>query len=64
MLAFRCDFAAGNNATYNVLGTDYETYTAVYSCENIGSTKFELAWINTRSMDPDPLIVGNAFVEA
>ncbi len=40
-----------------MLGTDYETYTAIYSCEDILGSKVELAWINTRTTEPDQAVV-------
>ena len=33
---------------YWVLGTDYTTYTVVYSCSQVGFLKLELGWVLTR----------------
>jgi len=39
--------------TYKVLDTDYDNYSAVYSCDNIpGIGKYESGWVLTRSINP------------
>ena len=38
---------------YNVLSTDYDTYTVVYSCDEIGFAAYEFLWILTREPTPD-----------
>lgn len=42
---------------YNVLATDYTTYSCVYSCSQIGSLRDEFAWLLSRtpSVDNDTL---------
>ena len=43
----------GNPGDYWILDTDFETYTAVYSCADAPlGTRFELAWILTREQNP------------
>lgn len=39
--------------SYNVLSTDYTTYTVVYSCANFYLFHFEYAWVLTRSLSYD-----------
>ena len=39
----------GDRANYNVLDTDYETYSIVYSCESyMNMASFDLLWILAR----------------
>ncbi|KAJ8303426.1 hypothetical protein KUTeg_019822 [Tegillarca granosa] len=38
-------------APYWILDTDYQTYSLVYSCENIVVGKLEFAWILSRTRD-------------
>ena len=43
----------GNPGDYWILDTDFESYTAVYSCADAPmGTRFELAWILTREQNP------------
>ena len=43
----------GNPGDYWILDTDFESYTAVYSCADTPlGTRFELAWILTREQNP------------
>jgi apolipoprotein D and lipocalin family protein len=39
---------------YYVLDTDYTTYSAVYSCGNIGPVKIEYAWLLAREQTVSP----------
>ena len=44
--------------TYKVLDTDYDNYSAVYSCDNIpGLGKYEYGWVLTRSTTPSQEVV-------
>jgi len=46
---------------YNILDTDYETYTAVYLCRQIkANTKSEFLWILTREQFPAQSVVDKA----
>ena len=51
----RVDFQEGadleGRTNYNVLSTDYDNYSLVYSCEDTWYGKFELLWILTRNTD-------------
>jgi hypothetical protein len=40
-----------------VLGTDYDSFTAIYSCAEVLGGVVELAWINTRDPNPTPDVV-------
>ena len=43
-----------DKANYNILYTDYDTYTIVYSCSNIlGVASFDLLWILAREPELD-----------
>ncbi|CAG0891654.1 unnamed protein product [Darwinula stevensoni] len=44
----RVDFPGSPTGTYLVLDTDYETFSAVYSCQAIGDRALEFAWILSR----------------
>ena len=50
----------GPDGTYEVLDTDYETWTAVYSCLSIGAFNFEYAWLMGRSNTLSPELLGAA----
>ncbi len=39
----------GPDGTYEVLDTDYENWTAVYSCLSVGAFNFEYAWLMSRT---------------
>jgi len=46
---------------YNILDTDYDTYTAVYLCRQIkANTKSEFLWILTREQFPTDAVVEKA----
>ena len=53
------DFGFGENyGGYWILDTDYENYTAVYSCDRrIGDQLEFFKWILTRSTKPSPEVV-------
>ncbi|XP_018019164.1 apolipoprotein D-like [Hyalella azteca] len=38
---------------YNVLATDYETYSSVYSCRQIGDLRDQYAWVMSRTEELD-----------
>ena len=40
---------------YSVLGTDYEQYASVYSCEVKFDVKVEYGWVLTREKEPSDL---------
>ena len=43
---------------YWILGTDYENYTSIYDCSQVGNVPgTEFGWLNTREMDPPQEIV-------
>jgi apolipoprotein D and lipocalin family protein len=46
------------DGTYEVLDTDYENWTAVYSCFSIGPFNFENAWLMSRSSTLSPEVLG------
>ena len=39
----------GPDGTYEVLDTDYENWTAIYSCDSISIFTIEFAWIMSRT---------------
>ncbi len=41
------------DGNYLVLDTDFETFSAVYTCDNYGPLKSEIGWILTRIPDPE-----------
>lgn len=55
----KVDFGFGKNyGGYWILDTDYENYTAVYSCDRrIGDQLEFFKWILTRSTKPSPEVV-------
>lgn len=54
-------FPRGTSANYLVLETDYENYSAVFSCYNIlGLVHFEFAWVLVRDINVAPEIVAKA----
>ena len=47
--------------SYNVLDTDYDNYSIVYSCDGIGSWwNFEYLWILTRADNPTEKVIKEA----
>merc|ERR1712223_410936 len=50
-------FTRARSANYNVIDTDYDNFSIVYSCNNYGFLKSEILWILTRKRFPArPLI--------
>ncbi|SPP79951.1 apolipoprotein D-like [Drosophila guanche] len=48
-------------ANYLVLGTDYESFSVVYSCTNVASlTNIKFAWILTREREPTAATIAAA----
>ena len=46
-----------NEANYNIVDTDYQSYTIVYTCSEKLFLKFELLWILTRERNPSPQLI-------
>ena len=42
-------FPGRPDGSYLVLDTDYNTWTAIYSCDAVGIFKFEFAWLMART---------------
>ncbi|CAH1103587.1 unnamed protein product [Psylliodes chrysocephalus] len=49
------------DAPYWVVGTDYETYSVVWSCSNFGILSTRNAWILTREKQPSLKIMEKAY---
>ena len=58
---FNSGSGSGNSTNYNVIDTDYTTYSLVYSCSLsfFGIVKTEVAWILSRSRTLDQTIINN-----
>ena len=51
-------FPGSPTGNYWVLATDYENYSAVYTCfDLLGIYKFEYAWLLTREREPSAEVV-------
>ena len=42
---------------YNVVSTDYTTYTLVHACSDVGLGSLQVNWILTRKANPDPKLI-------
>merc|ERR1711860_102246 len=56
----RVNFPASPPGIYWVLDTDYENFTAIYSCEVVG-IKFEYGWVMTRDPNPSQELIDQVF---
>ena len=54
-------FAIGN---YDVLTTDYQNYSVVYSCVDLGVAKIESGWLLTREALPELDLMDKYIVDA
>ncbi len=53
-----------NSGQYNVLETDYTTYTVIYSCSELPlGFKKEIAWIMSRTKSLDETLVQRIMIE-
>lgn len=46
---------------YFVLGTDYNTYSAIYSCSDFGFYYLDFVWILSRDISMDSTILEQAY---
>ncbi|GFS18802.1 apolipoprotein D [Elysia marginata] len=51
----------GGKANYLIMDTDYDNYSVVYSCTELGSARNELAWILTRQKGVRPANLDNIY---
>ncbi|KAL7640941.1 UNVERIFIED_CONTAM: hypothetical protein RMT77_008078 [Armadillidium vulgare] len=49
-----------NNGNYWVLDTDYDSYSVVWSCTNLGIYNFQNLWILTRNRTPEKSVTDKA----
>merc|ERR1711997_1252938 len=54
-------FTRASSANYNVIDTDYETFSIVYSCNNYGFLKSEILWILTRPRFPSKYLIDHLY---
>merc|ERR1712062_859452 len=52
-------FSRSTSTNYNVIDTDYDNFTIIYSCNNYGFLKSELLWILTRQRFPGKLLINH-----
>lgn len=59
-------FPGNGLGVYNVLDTDYETYSCVYACAQVGELREQFAWIlsRTEELDADTLTAARAVYES
>jgi len=53
-------FTRSTTANYNVIDTDYKSYSIVYTCKEEQSVKKELLWILTRERNPPQKLIRRA----
>jgi len=46
------EFTRASSTNYNVIETDYDQFSIVYSCNNYGFMKSEILWVLTRKQFP------------
>ncbi|XP_064082822.1 apolipoprotein D-like [Macrobrachium nipponense] len=54
------EFPGHGAGDYHVLDTDYETFSCVYSCGQVGPLRVEYAWLLTRNVIVDEALVERA----
>jgi len=50
-------FTRASSTNYNIIDTDYDNFTIIYTCNDYGFIKSEILWILTRERFPDRYLI-------